>query len=90
MLGWICEKMATRESTPRGGKFFASDSIAVGNNALSCNDLCALGRDCLITARNSSWDNAHTSDPSSRGERLGGKPNTLVQCAQRKVGSLDG
>jgi hypothetical protein len=31
MLGWIREKMATQESTPRGGKFSASDLIVVRN-----------------------------------------------------------
>ncbi len=31
MLGWICEKMAIQESTPGGGRFFASNSIVVKN-----------------------------------------------------------
>jgi hypothetical protein len=82
MLGWIHEKMAIQESTLGGGKFSISGSIAVGNGASTCNDPCAPGGDCSTTARNGSWDNAHTLDPSSRGERLGGEPNTLVQRAQ--------
>ncbi len=31
MLGWIHEKMATQESTPRGGGLSASNSIVVRN-----------------------------------------------------------
>jgi hypothetical protein len=31
MLGWIREKMATQESAPGGGRFFASDLIVVTN-----------------------------------------------------------
>jgi hypothetical protein len=31
MLGCIREKMAIQESTPRGDKFFASDSIDIRN-----------------------------------------------------------
>ncbi len=90
MLGWICEKMATPESAPRGGKFFASGSITARNSALACSDSCIPAEDCSITARNSSWDNAHTSDPSSRGKRLGRKPSILVQRAQHTGGSSDG
>jgi hypothetical protein len=70
--------MATQESAPRGGRFFAFGSTITKNDALVCNDLCAPGRDYLITYRNGSWDNAHTSNPSSKGERLGGKLSTLV------------
>jgi hypothetical protein len=40
MLGSICEKMATQELTPRGGMFFASSPIAVGNGALAYNGSC--------------------------------------------------
>jgi hypothetical protein len=82
--------MATQESTPGGGKFSTFGLIATRNNTSTCNDLCALGGDCSTTAGNGSWDNAHTSDPSSRGERLGGNPSTLVQCAQCMGGSSDG
>jgi len=46
MLGWICEKMATPKSTPKGGRFYASGSITVGNGASTYNNPCALGRDC--------------------------------------------
>jgi hypothetical protein len=90
MLGWICEKMAIQESTLRGGRFSASNSIAIRNDAFACNDMCVLGRDCLTAAGNGSWDNAHTFDPSNRGEKLGREPNTLVQRAQRMGGSLNG
>jgi hypothetical protein len=37
--------MATLESTPKGGKFSASDSITVRNDALACNNPCAPGGD---------------------------------------------
>jgi hypothetical protein len=36
MLGWICEKMATQKLAPRGGRFFASGSTIVRNNASAC------------------------------------------------------
>jgi len=90
MLGWIREKMAILELAPRGGRFSTFGSITVGNGASIYNDPCAPSGDYLTTARNSSWDNTHTSDPSSRGKRLGGKPSTLVQHAQRTGGSSDG
>ncbi len=75
---------------PIGVNFFASDSSVVGNGTLACNDPCALSEDCSTAIRNGSWNNTHTSDPSSRGERLGGKPTTLVQHTQCTGGSLDG
>jgi len=78
MLGLIREKMATQESTPRGGKFSTSSSTAARNGALACNDPCVPGEDCSTAIRNSSCDNAHTSNLSSKGERLGGEPSTLV------------
>jgi hypothetical protein len=78
MLGWICGRMATQELAPGGGKFSTSGSTATGNNASACNDPCALSGDYSTTIRNGSWDNAHTFDPCSKGERLGGEPNTLV------------
>jgi hypothetical protein len=90
MLGWICEKMATQESAPGGGRFFVSGLIAAGNDTSACSDPCVPSRDCSIVVRNSSWDNAHTSDPSNLGERLGGEPSTLVQHAQPTGGRLDG
>jgi hypothetical protein len=65
MLGWIREKMASQELAPRGDKFSISGSTVVGNGASACSDPCALGEDCSTTVRNSSWDNAHTSDSSS-------------------------
>jgi hypothetical protein len=90
MLGWIREKMATQESAPGGGRFFAFGSIAVGNGAFACSGPCVPGKDCSTTAGNSYWNNTHTSDLSNKGERLGGEPSILVQCAQRMGGSLDG
>ncbi len=81
MLGSIREKMATQKSTPGGGRFFASGLTIVENDTSAYNDPCALGKDCLIAGGNGSWDNTHTSDLFSRGERLGGKPSTLVQSA---------
>jgi len=48
MLGWICEKMATPKSTPKGGRFSASDSITIGNGASAYNNPCALGGDNII------------------------------------------
>jgi hypothetical protein len=87
MLGWIHEKMATQKSTLGGGKFYTSGSTAVENNALACNDPCALGRGCSTAVGNGSWDNAHTSNPSSRGERLGGEPSILVQHTQHIRGN---
>jgi hypothetical protein len=72
--------MATQELALRGGKFFASGSTTVGNHAWACNDPCVPGGDYPTAVGNGSWDNAHTSDRSSRGERLGREPSTLVQC----------
>jgi hypothetical protein len=43
--------------------------------------------DYSTAVRNNFWDNAHTSDLSSRGERLGREPNALVQHAQCTGGS---
>ncbi len=82
--------MVILESTLRGGKFFASGSTTAGNNVSTYNNLYALGRDCLTAARNGSWDNAHTFNPSNRGRRLGGEPNTLVQRTQCIGGSSRG
>jgi hypothetical protein len=65
MLGWIREKMASQELAPRGDKFSIFGSIVVGNGASARSDPCALGEDCSTIVRNSSWDNAHTSDSSS-------------------------
>jgi hypothetical protein len=90
MLGWIHEKMATQKLARRSGKFSAFGSTAARNGTLAYNNLCTLGGDCSTAARNGSWNNAHTSNSSNRGERLGGKPSTLVQCAQRMGGNLDG
>ncbi len=45
MLGWICEKMATRESVPRGDRFFAFSSTIAKNGTSACNDPCAPCRD---------------------------------------------
>jgi hypothetical protein len=81
MLDWIREKMATQESIPGGGRFFASNSTIVGNGASTCSDPCALGKDCSTVVGNGSWNNAHTSNPSSKGERPSKKPSVLVQHA---------
>jgi len=54
MLGRIREKMATPESAPGGGRFSASDSTTVGNDALACSDSCAPIRDCSIVVGNDS------------------------------------
>jgi hypothetical protein len=70
MLGWICEKMATQALAPGGGRYFAFGSTIVGNDALACSDPCAPSEDCSIATGNNSWDNAHTSNSSSTGERL--------------------
>ncbi len=87
MLGWIHEKMTIQESTLGGGRFFAFDSIVVRNNASTCNDPCVLGEDCSTITGNVSWDNTHTFDSSSRGDRLGREPSALVQHAQHRGGS---
>ncbi len=60
--------MATQESAPRGDKFFASDPTVVKNGASTCSDPFAPGEDCSTATGNGSSDNAHTSNPSSRGE----------------------
>jgi hypothetical protein len=86
---WLL-KNQPQESTPGGGRFSAFDSTLVRNGTSACSDPCVLCRDCSIAAGNSSLDNAHTSDPSSKGERLGGEPSTLVQHAQSTGGSSDG
>jgi len=78
MLGWIHEKMVILESTPRGGRFFASSLITIGNSASTCNDPCTPGEDYSIVTRNSSWDNAHTSDLFSKGKKLGREQSTLL------------
>jgi len=53
MLGWIHEKMAIQESAPRGGRFFTSGSIVVGNDVLACSGPCIIGGACLIAVGNS-------------------------------------
>jgi hypothetical protein len=82
MLGWIREKMDTQESTPRGGRFFASGSIIVGNDALACSNPCVLGENYSVAVSNSFWDNAHTFDSSSRGERA---ENQVLWCNTHNV-----
>jgi hypothetical protein len=82
--------MAIPESALGGGKFSTSGSTTVGNDVSTCNNPCVPGGDCSIVVRNSSKDNAYTSNPSSRGKRLGGKLNTLVEHAQRTGGSSRG
>jgi len=70
--------MATQELAPRGGKFSTFNSIAVGNSASAYSDPCAPSKDCSTVAKNGSKDNAHTSNPFNKGEKLGREPNTLV------------
>jgi len=90
MLGWICEKMAIQESTLGGGRFSASNSTIVRNGASTYNDSCAPGENYSTVVGNGSSDNTHTFDLSTRDERLGGEPSTLVQRAQHMGGSSDG
>jgi hypothetical protein len=71
--------MAIQESAPRGGRFSASGSTIVVNDALTFNALCAPDEDCSTAVGKGSWDNAHTSSLSSRGERPSREPSALVQ-----------
>jgi hypothetical protein len=82
--------MVILELAPRGGTFSTSSSITIGNDTSTCNDPCAPSEDYSIAAGNSSWVNAHTSDPSSKGKRLGGERSTLLQQAQHTNGSSNG
>jgi hypothetical protein len=82
--------MATQESTPGGGRFSTSDSTIVGNDALACSNPCAPSEDCSTAVGNGSWDIAHTSDLSSKGERPGRELSVLVQHTQHTSGSSDG
>jgi hypothetical protein len=82
--------MVTQESTPGGGRFSTSISTTTKNGASVYSDPCAPSGDYSTAVGNNSWDNAHTSKPSSRGERLGGELSTLVQLAQLTGGSSDG
>jgi hypothetical protein len=82
--------MATQELALGGSRFSAIGLSAAGNDSLAYSDLCALGGGYSIATRNDYWNNAHTSNPSSRGERPGEKPNTLVQRAQCMSGSSNG
>jgi len=52
MLGWIREKIATQESTLRGGNFSASSSIVVGNDISTYSGPCIVGRACSIAIGN--------------------------------------
>jgi hypothetical protein len=90
MLGWIHEKMAIQESASGGGGFSVSNLTVARNNALTCNNPCALGEDCSTIARNDSWDITHTSNLSSRGERPSKELSALVQHKQHTGGSSDG
>jgi hypothetical protein len=86
----MLEKMAILESTLGGGRFFASGSTVARNSALICSNPYVPGKDCSTVFGNGSWDNAHTSDLSNMGKRLGNKSNTLVQHAQHTGGSSGG
>ncbi len=46
LLGWICERMATQDLAPRGGKFLAFGLAIAGNNILACSGPCVAGEDC--------------------------------------------
>jgi hypothetical protein len=81
--------MAIQELAPRGGMLFAFGSTVIGNGTSVYNDLCTASEDFSIAVGNGSWDNTHTFDLSSRGERLGG-PSTLMQCAKCTGGSSNG
>jgi hypothetical protein len=81
--------MATLESALGGGKFSASGSTTAGNDTSVWSDPCVPGGDYSTIVRNGFWDNTHTSNPSSKGKRLGREPSTLVQRAQRTGGSSD-
>jgi hypothetical protein len=54
MLGKIREKMAIQELAPGDGTFSAINSIVVRNDASTCSDPCAPGKDCSITIGNDS------------------------------------
>jgi len=75
--------MAILESTLGGGKFSASSSNTIGNGVSTCNNPCAPSKDYSTIARNGSWDNAHRSDPSNRGKRLGG--DQVLWCNAHNV-----
>ncbi len=75
--------MVILKSALGGGKFFASGSITIGNGVSTCNDPCAPGEDCSTIARNGSWDNAHRSNPSNMGKRLGA--NQVLWCNAHNV-----
>jgi hypothetical protein len=79
--------MATQKLTLGGGRFSTSNSTVVGNDTSTCIDSCAPGEDYLIAIGNGSWDNAHTSDPSNKGQRPGRELNALVQHAEHIGGS---
>jgi hypothetical protein len=61
--------MVIQELAPRGARFSTSGSIVAGNDTPVCSDPCAPSEDFSTVAGNGSWDNAHTFDPSNRGER---------------------
>jgi hypothetical protein len=82
--------MATQESALGGGRFHASGSTVTKNNTSTYSDSCVPSEDYSTVVGNGSWDNAHTSNLSNWGERLGGKPSILVQCAQCTGGSPNG
>jgi len=82
--------MATLELAPRSGKFSTYGSITSGNGVSACNNMCVLGEDCLTIVGNSSWDNAHTFDPSSKGKRLGREQSILLQRTQHTSGNSNG
>jgi hypothetical protein len=70
--------------------FSTSGSTVTRNDASTYSDSCVLGGHFSIAARNGSWNNVHTSDPSSRGQKMGGESSTLVQRAQHIGESSDG
>jgi hypothetical protein len=54
MLGWVREKMVIQESALGGGRFSASGSTIVGNDALACNGPCVIGGDYSTAIGNGS------------------------------------
>jgi hypothetical protein len=90
MFSRIHKKMVIQKSTSKSDKFFASSSIVAKNDTSICKDSRTVSKDYSTASENDSKDNAHIFILSNRGEKLSEEPSTLVQCAQRTSGSLDG
>jgi hypothetical protein len=81
------KKWLLKKQSQEVAGFSTFGSTITGNDASTCSDMCALGKDCSTAVGNGYSDNAHTSNPSSRGERLGREQSVLVQHAQCTCGS---